>query len=79
MGNDAFRMKSKTEIVVNPESFYFLRKRDVMYGFMNDRQLYKILSDKKNEIRQYIRSNLLNTNNEFDLIRVIKYYNTLIK
>jgi hypothetical protein len=78
LGNDAFRMSSKPEIIITAESINWIRKNNTMYNIVSNKQLLKILFDRKSAIRQYIRANLLNTKNSDDLLKVINYYNTLI-
>jgi hypothetical protein len=77
LGNDAFRMKSKPEIIIYPESFYWVRKNNAMYGFVNEKQLLKAFSDKKSDIKQYIKKNPIDFYNSNDVIKVVNYYNTL--
>lgn len=77
-GSNVYRMRSKPDIIINDKSLYWVRKNNTMFSFLNEKQLLKIFPERKNEIRQYIKKNLLNTENSDDLIRVINYCNSLM-
>jgi hypothetical protein len=74
-GGDVFRMKNIAEFVVKVDPLYWIRNKDKMLSFMNEKQLLKILSDKKNDVRQFIRQNNLDVEKPSDIIRIVNHYN----
>jgi len=75
MGGQIFRMNVKPEISVNVIPLYWIRNKGEMFSFVKEKQLLRIFSDKKNEMRQYIRQNHLDTEKSSDLIRIVNHYN----
>ena len=58
--------------------FYFLDKKGkIIYYDGNRSDLFQIMSDKRDQLKEYIRSNRLQTNEVKDLIRITSFYNSI--
>jgi hypothetical protein len=77
LGNDVFRMKNNERIVIEPKPVLWIRKDNNMHSVINERQILKIFSDKKQELKEYIRRNHLNAGNPDHMINLVNYYNGL--
>lgn len=69
---------SETKKTLIDNEFYFLFYRDKMIKIKNpNKDIPKILADKENEIKAFIKNNNINLKSEENQIRVIDYYNSL--
>lgn len=59
--------------------YYFLNDSGNIIRFQgNRRQLYQILKNRENEVKQFIKRNRLRYDDKSDMIQLTEYYNTLI-
>jgi len=79
MGNDVYRLKNDESLEIDPVPVIWIRKDNTMYTVSNRRSLLKIFSDRKNEMKEFINRNRINTENPGDLIRTVNFYNDLIQ
>ena len=77
LGGETFRMRNKQEITVEPDPAIWIRKTNEMHAIANKKALLKVFPEKKSEISEYIRQNHLNVEYPDDMIRLIRYINTL--
>lgn len=58
---------------------FFLQKNNekILHAFKNKKELSELLSDKKDEIKNFIKLNKTNLDNERDLSKLINYYNSI--
>lgn len=58
--------------------FYFLDKKGkIVYFDGNRSELFRIMENKKEKLKEYIKSNHLQTNEVKDLIRITSFYNSI--
>ena len=60
---------------------YYLQKDSVFFGFDGKKKLLSLLSDKKSELKKFIRKNKLKfkTGSEKSFIKIIQYYDQIKK
>lgn len=76
-GSETFRMKNDQEIGVEPDPMIWIRKDSEMHPVVNKKGLLNIFPEKKKVVSDFIQQNNLNTENPYDLIKLIRYYNGL--
>ncbi len=77
MGNDVYRLNSDEPITIVPDPIIWIRKDNEMHAVLNQKSLLKIFSDRKNEIKEFISQNRVDSKNPGHLIGVVNYYNGL--
>jgi hypothetical protein len=79
MGNDVYRLNSDAPVIIEPDPLIWIRKDNEMYAVFNQKSLLKVFSDRKNEIKEFISGNKIDSKNPGHLIRVVNYYNELLQ
>ncbi|MCJ7447301.1 MAG: hypothetical protein MUO72_06405 [Bacteroidales bacterium] len=77
IGNDVFRMDENQEIIIESKPVSWIRKNNELHAVINQKHFLKFFSDRKNEIREFIRQQHLDIENYDHLINVVNYYNGL--
>jgi hypothetical protein len=79
LGNDVYRMEKNKEVVVEDKSVIWIRKNNLMYAVIDKKHLFAALTDKKEELKQYIRKNEVKIDNPYQMTDLINYYNGLLQ
>jgi hypothetical protein len=79
MGNDVYRLNSDAPVIIEPDPLIWIRKDNEMYAVFNQKSLLKVFSDRKDEIKEFISGNKIDSKNPGHLIRVVNYYNELLQ
>jgi hypothetical protein len=79
LGNDVYRLEKNKEVVVEDKSVIWIRKNNLMYAVTDKKHLFAALTDKKEELKQYIRKNEVKIDNPYQMTDLIKYYNGLLQ
>lgn len=79
LGNDVYRMEKNKEVVVEDKSVIWIRKNNLMYAVTDKKHLFAALTDKKEELKQYIRKNEVKIDNPYQMTDLIKYYDGLLQ
>jgi hypothetical protein len=79
LGNDVYRLKNDPNLIIKPETVYWISINNSLSSFQTEKQLLIILPDLKNEIKQYIKQNKLKFANPGDIRKLIVYCNSLKK
>jgi hypothetical protein len=78
-GNSIYNKKLPEELIVKPETVYWIGFKNNKYSFTNERQFLKIFPGKDGEIKKYIKLNHFSFENAEDVIKVATYSYALIK
>jgi hypothetical protein len=62
---------------VKIDLIYYFRKNDMLISFSNQRELLKVLPDKAEELKQFIKKNKIKFDNPSDIENLAQYYNKL--
>jgi hypothetical protein len=77
LGNDVYRYTQKPEIIiVKPDPSFIIRIDNTYHNFISEKQLLKIFSNKRPEIRKFIHENKLDVGKQEDVIKIIDYCNS---
>lgn len=79
MGTDVYRLKNEAELVIRPETVYWIRIDNEMKDFLSESQFLNLVPDLKNPLKQYIRENRIKFKSEEDVTKLISFLNTLRK
>jgi hypothetical protein len=65
---------------IQRNSTYYIKKRNDYFSIRNKRALLEVFSNKKKEIRTFIKDNQLNFTNDPEgfLVKVVRYYNQML-
>jgi len=77
LGNDVFRMSSGEKLIIDPKPVLWMGKDDNLYSVVNKKQILKILPDKRQELKEFIRSNHTDPADPEKIINLVNYYNGL--
>lgn len=77
MGNDVYRLNSDEPIIIEPDPIIWIRKDIEMNAVFNQKNLLKIFSDRKSEIKEFISQKRIDSKNPIHLISVVNFYNEL--
>jgi hypothetical protein len=70
---------NNTEIVIEKDPIFWISKNGQLLMASGKKNLMKLFADKKNEMKSYIRANLLNIDNQEDMKKIITFYNGLFR
>ncbi len=76
-GIDAYEQTTNDKYIEKRSYFILKADGDLLKVKLKQKDVLKVLEDKKNEIEKYVSSKGLNYKKENDLIRIVGYYNTL--
>jgi hypothetical protein len=62
---------------VRIDLIYYFRKNDMLVSFSNQRELLKVIPDKAEELKQFIKKNKIKFDNPTDIGNLAQYYNKL--
>lgn len=79
LGNDVYRLKNDPNLIIKPETVYWISINNSLSSFQNEKQLLNIIPDHSNEIKKYIKQNKLKFDNPNDVLKLIVYCNSLKK
>ncbi|WP_271765869.1 hypothetical protein [Aquimarina algiphila] len=74
---DAYKQSTNAKYIEKRRYFILTSEGDLLRVKLKQKDVLKVLGDKKNEIKKYVSSKGLNYKKENDLIRIVSYYNTL--
>jgi hypothetical protein len=77
--NSIFNMKLPAELIVKPETVFWMTFNNNKYSFTNERQFLKIFPGKEIDIKKYIKQNRLKFENSEDVKKLAQYGYSLIK
>jgi hypothetical protein len=77
VGNQVFRMDNKRAVIIKQESIFWVRKDDQMLPVSSSAQMLRALTDKRNEMKAYIRSVRVDFTDPDQVEEAISYYNGL--
>lgn len=63
---------------VRPASVYWIRKNGAYEKFANEKQFLKIFPDQQEKLKTFIKQDKINFKKHEDLIRLVKYCNSII-
>jgi hypothetical protein len=78
MGTDVYRLKTEADLVIRPETVYWLRIKDKYNDFISEKQFLEILPAYKQQLKKYINQNKIGFNRQPDVVKLVTYLNTLI-
>ena len=65
---------------VNPFQYYLQKDGDKkLVFFSNKKELLKLLHEKEDKIRIYMKINKLSLKKEKDIVQIIDYYNSILE
>lgn len=70
---------SRDDKILKKPTYYFADVNKTIEVSGNKRKMLTLLEDNTSEVEMYMDKNGLSTKNEDDLIKIFKYYNSLIK
>jgi hypothetical protein len=79
LGNLVYMLKNESNLIIKPENVYWIRYKDKLSVFLNEKQLAAILPDYKTQIRQFVKDNKLKFDRTEDVTNLFVYLNTLIR
>ncbi len=77
LGNDVYRLANDETVIIEPDPLIWIRKDNEMHAILNQKSLLKIFSDRKNEVKEFISQNRVDSKNPGHLIGVVNFYNGL--
>ncbi|MEE9409132.1 MAG: hypothetical protein V3V28_13775 [Polaribacter sp.] len=76
--NNGYNNTELNKKYVTIKKFYILNKDNKYANVrLKEKDILKVLSDKKKELKKYIKSNRLKVKNESDAVKLLAYYHTL--
>lgn len=78
-GNQVRNLEVPDNLIVSPATVYWVRVKNEMQKFTNERQFLKVFPEYEADIKGYIKTNKLNFKTSDDLIKLGNYCKTLIK
>jgi hypothetical protein len=79
LAGQRYNMRLPAEIVVKPETVFWININNNKYKFVNQRQFLKIFPGKEDEIKKYIKLNHLKFENQENLIKLVQHCTELMK
>lgn len=79
LGTDVYRLKNEAELIIRPETVYWIQIDGTLQNFLTDSQFLNLVPDLKNPMKQYIRENKIKFKSGEDVVKLISYLNTLRK
>ena len=70
-----FNMEVPPEYTITPSPVYWIRDGEKFSSFLTIRQLQKILTKEKNEVKKFIDQNHIKIENKDGLIKLVNFYN----
>jgi hypothetical protein len=74
-----YNLKLPADYIVKTDPVYWIRKDNIMYSFINEKQFLKIFPDKEGELKQFIKQNRIKFNKLSNLVSLVEHCNELIR
>jgi hypothetical protein len=72
-----YELKLPEDLIVTDASLYWIIWNNKMESFLNDRQLLRIIPEKKNDLKMFIREHKINFKKIEDMVLLMSYLNKL--
>lgn len=79
IGADVYRLKNETDLTIKTEKVYWIMINGKMNRFLTENQFLNLVGDKKADLKQYVKENKIKFNTEADVVKLIEYFNSLVK
>lgn len=74
-----YNLKMPKDYKVNMNPVYWVRIEKNYSDFANERQFLKLFPDKEEELKKYIKDNRIKFSRQSDLVKLARYYNSLME
>lgn len=74
-----YNLKLPADYIVKANPVYWIRKDNIIYSFINEKQFLKIFPGKEGELKQFIKQNRIKFDKLSNLIRLFEHCNELIR
>ena len=72
-----YNLELPADYKVRIDLIYYFRKNDMFISFSNQRELLKVLPDKADELKQFIKKNRIKFYNPSDIENLAQFYNKI--
>lgn len=79
LGTDVYRLKTEGDLIIRPETIYWLRIKDKYSDFVSERQFLDIFPENRSALKKYLNQNKISFSRQEDVVKLVTYLNTLLK
>jgi hypothetical protein len=79
IGNYVYKLQTDTTLIIKQSEEFLIGKGGTISPYRTEKQLLAILPEYKSDLKSYIRQNRISLVEEADMIKLVKYCNSLKK
>ena len=74
-----YNLPLSKDYIVDYSPIYLIRRGDELLDFYSEKQLFKLLSDREKDLKDFSKKNRIKIENVVQLAEMIDYYNNLVR